>query len=104
MIFLQLVRKSRKADLFDYLGMLTRSVGVLISVALFGYTFKTHNGIPGTVSNTVANFLAGPMVVPIVTLLLFGILSVDQFSRKFCNWVLKRKGLYVEPAGHGYGH
>lgn len=104
MIFLQLVRKSRKADLFDYLGMLSRVLCVFISVALFGYTFKTHNGIPGTVSNTVANLLEGPMIVPIVTLLLFGILSVDQFSRKFCNWRLKRKGLYVEPAGHGHGH
>lgn len=101
MIFLQLVRKSRKADTFDYLGMLTRAGAAVISVALFGYTFKTHNGIPGTVSNTVSNLLEGPMVVPIVTLMLFGILIIDQISRTFCNGRLKRQGLYVEPAEHG---
>ncbi|QDS75713.1 hypothetical protein FKW77_008036 [Venturia effusa] len=104
MIFLQLVRKSRKADIFDHVGMVTRTIGVLTSTILFGYTFKTHKGIPGTVSNTVAKLLEGPMIVPIVTLLLFVILGMDQLARSYCNRKLKKLGLYVEPAGHGHGH
>jgi hypothetical protein len=104
MIFLQLVRKKRRADLFDWLGMTTRSIGCLISLALFGITFKKHDGKPGTVSHTVGNLLLGPGLVPFVVVILFVILSVDQLSRIFCNWRLKRKGLYVEPEEHGHGH
>ncbi|KAE9983220.1 hypothetical protein BLS_009029 [Venturia inaequalis] len=103
-LFLRLVRKSRKADLFDNLGMITRAGAAVVSIALFGYTFKTHNGIPGTVNNAVSELLGGLTVVPLVTLALLGILSVDQLSRKYCNRKLKRQGLYVEPPAHGYVH
>ncbi|KAE9966305.1 hypothetical protein BLS_007106 [Venturia inaequalis] len=104
-IFLYLVHKDKKTDVFDWFANLTRFAGLLICTGLFAVAFKTHNGIPGTVSDTVRTILGGPYAVPIVVVILFVILSCDQLARIYCNWSLARRGLLPpEEPEHGHGH
>ncbi|KAE9987055.1 hypothetical protein EG328_003837 [Venturia inaequalis] len=104
-IFLYLVHKDKKTDVFDWLANLTRFAGLFICTGLFAVAFKTHNGIPGTVSDTVRTILGGPYAVPIVVVILFVILSCDQLARIYCNWSLARRGLLPpEEPEHGHGH
>lgn len=104
-IFLYLVHKDKKTDLFDWIANLTRFAGLVVCTGLFAVAFKTHNGIPGTVSATVRTVLGGPYAVPIVVVILFVILSLDQLARIYCNWSLARRGLLPpEEPEHGHGH
>jgi hypothetical protein len=101
MVFLRLVRSKDKADLFDWVSMLTRSLGVAICMVLFGVTFKKHEKMPNTVSNTVGNLLKGPFAVPIAVVILFGILGIDQLARMYCNWKLKDKRVIMDDEVRG---
>lgn len=104
-IFLYLVHKDKKTDLFDWIANLTRFAGLVVCTGLFAIAFKTHNGIPGTVSETVRTVLGGPYAVPIVVVILFVILSFDQLARIYCNWSLARRGLLPsEESEHEHGH
>jgi hypothetical protein len=102
-VFLYLVHKDKKTDLFDWVANLTRFAGVVICAGLFGVAFKTHNGQPGTVSATVRTILGRPYAVPIVVTMLFVILSLDQLACVFCNWNLARRGL-LPPEEPEHGH
>jgi hypothetical protein len=104
MVFLYLVHKDKKTDVFDWIANLTRFAGLVICAGLFGIAFKTHNGQPGTVSYTVSLILGGPYAVPIVVIILFVILSFDQLARIYSNWSLARRGLLPpEEPEHGHG-
>jgi hypothetical protein len=102
-VFLYLVHKDKKTDLFDWIANITRFIGTVICGGLFGVAFKTHNGKPGTVSYTVRTILGGPYAVPIVVTILFIILSFDQLARIYCNWSLARRGL-LPPEEPEHGH
>jgi hypothetical protein len=97
MIFLQLVRKKRKADLFDFVGMITRSLGCIICIVLVSLASRENNDVQGSL-------LTGPYIVPIAVLILFGVLCGDQFSRVFCTWRLKRQGPFPDGELRGHGH
>jgi hypothetical protein len=97
MIFLQLVRKKRKADLFDSVGMTTRSLGCIVCMILIILGCKEN-------ADRALSLLSGPYIVPIVVLILFGVLSGDQFSRIFCNWRLKHKGLLPDEELRVFDH
>jgi hypothetical protein len=97
MVFLQLVRKKRRADLFDWVGMTTRSLGCVVCITLFSLAF-TKDG------DSEIRLLFGPYIVPIAVFILFGVLCGDQISRVLCNWRLKRKGLLMDEELKGYEH
>jgi hypothetical protein len=99
MAFLQLVRKQRKADVFDYASMSIRAVCCFICLVLFGLGFSATN-------ETASNLILGPYIVPVIVFMFFGILSVDQLSRIYANRQLKQMGLYPDDdaAEHGHGH
>jgi hypothetical protein len=102
-IFLYLVHKDKKTDLFDWIANITRFAGAAICATLFAIAFKTHNGQPNTVSATVRTIMGGPYAVPIVAVILFVILSLDQLASIFCNWNLARRGL-LPPEEPEHGH
>jgi hypothetical protein len=83
-VFLQLVRKKRKAGLFDLVSMTTRSFGCVVYITLFDLASRKND-------ESAIGILLGPHLVPIAVFVLFGILCGDQFSRIFCNWRLKDK-------------
>jgi hypothetical protein len=80
--FLFLIRR-HKADLFDYVSVIVRSIAVVIGAALIALVGS---------ETALYTFLGSPGVLPTCLSLLFLILFFDKLTAIFCNWRLKKSG------------